>query len=61
MDLQNLPIEALEAELKRRRNAQLGELRSRLREHVKAIADLEHELETLGGTRTVTSRRKASP
>jgi hypothetical protein len=61
MDLQNLPLEALESELKRRRNAQLGELKSRLREHQKAVADLELELETLAGPRPVTRRRKARP
>jgi len=61
MDLQNLPIDVLESELKRRRSAQLGELKSRLRAHEQAIADLEKELGKLDGAHTETRRRKARP
>lgn len=59
MDLQQMPIEALEAELKRRRGAQLSEFRTRIREHEQAIAGLEHELRSLGQNITATRRRKA--
>ncbi|MCB9495324.1 MAG: hypothetical protein H6686_00355 [Fibrobacteria bacterium] len=59
MDLQTLPLEALEAELKRRRFAQLGELKARIREHEQSILGLEQELSSLGEIRPETRRRKA--
>lgn len=59
MDLQQLPIEALEAELKRRRGAQLAEYRSRIRAHEQAIQGLEIELRSLGQNVNATRRRKA--
>lgn len=54
-----MPIEAIEAELKRRRSVQLSEYRARLREHEQAIEGLEKELRTLGQIVNATSRRKA--
>lgn len=58
MDLHQLPIEALESELKRRRSAQLAELRARVREHEQAIALLEKDLRGMGSPGTETRRRK---
>jgi len=58
MDLQQLPIEALESELKRRRGAQVAELRAQLRKHELAIADLQKDLKSFGGFGIETRRRK---
>lgn len=59
MDLHQLPIEALESELKRRRSAQLAELHARIREHEAAIAHLEKDLRGIGAAKSETRRRKA--
>jgi|GEM_PF-7061675 len=54
-----MPIEALEIELKRRRDAQVSELRVRIREHEQAIHGLEKELVSLGHPAPANRRRKA--
>lgn len=59
MDLHKVPIEAIEAELKLRRSAQIAEYRARMREHELAIEGLEKELKALGQTVNATRRRKA--
>lgn len=60
MDLQQLPVEALEAELKRRKSAQLAEYRAQIREHEQAIQGLEQQLRKIGQPINATRRRKAS-
>lgn len=59
LDLQHMPIEALEVELKRRREAQLLELKGRIREHELAIRSLEKDLAVLGHSLQAPRRRKA--
>lgn len=54
-----MPIEALEVELKRRREAQLLELRGRIREHELAIRSLEKDLAALDHSLQASRRRKA--
>lgn len=60
MDLQQLPVEALEAELKRRKSAQLAEYRAKIREHEQAIQGLEQQIRNHGQPINATRRRKAS-